>query len=178
MKDTPKTILSQVESEHDLTLRDVMRLFGRSRDWVEDHAEEFGLYWVQGARLAPVPMFRATQIRAWRDKQRYEGTALAEVKSERVRDFALQADLAIPELAVLLGRSPAWASKNRNLFKWYYVPGRGRTGREVRFERTSVLEYLERLRSQSNGNGVEEHETVEQIINRVKAKRAAAGQSL
>lgn len=187
MEDTAKTILSQVESEHDLTLRGVMRLLGRSRAWVENHAQELGLYWVQGtSSLQPVPMFSATAIQAWRESNRAgratetlktKGVPLSEVLAERKASVALQADFTLEEVATMLGRSTSWVSKKRDLFQHYYVPGRGKIGKELRFTRKSVLEYVESLRAQANG-GADQHETVDQIISRVKSKRAAAGQSL
>ncbi|MCL4304688.1 hypothetical protein KJZ99_02135 [bacterium] len=93
-------------------------------------------------------------------------------QAETLQDFTPQ------QVANILGRSRSWVMKHRHLFVEYPVPGRGKTATEVRFTRKSVAVYVEHLRSAANGNGAEEHESVEQIINRVKAKRAAAGQSL
>jgi hypothetical protein len=92
-------------------------------------------------------------------------------QDEGLRDFSLK------EVASFLGRHPKWVKENRTLFKCYTIPGRGPSGYELRFVRQSVVDYIERLRAGSNGNG-NEHETVDQVINRVKAERAAQGQSL
>lgn len=166
-----------------------MRLFGRSRSWVENHAQELGLYWVQGeSALQPVAMFSAKTIQAWRENNRAnraaetvktKGIPLSEVLAERKESVALQADFTLGEVATILGRSASWVAKNRELFRTYYVPGRGKLGRELRFVRSSVVSYVEKLRTAANGNGaVEQHESVDQIITRVKRERAAAGQPL
>lgn len=95
-------------------------------------------------------------------------------------------DFTIQEVQTLLSRQRKWVLRNLEQLGAYQVPGRGRpnpkTGRagEWRFRRDAVFAYIERHRNNSaaNGNGAEQHESVEQIITRVKCERAAAGQSL
>ncbi|NUO19989.1 hypothetical protein HUU59_11120 [bacterium] len=87
-------------------------------------------------------------------------------------------DFTPTQVATILGRSRSWVIKHRHFFVEYPVPGRGATATEVRFTRKSVEAYVEKLRNAANDNGAEQHESVDQIISRVKSKRAAAGQSL
>lgn len=94
-------------------------------------------------------------------------------QAEQLQDFTPQ------QVATILGRSRSWVIKHRHFFSEYPVPGRGATATEVRFTRKSVEAYVEKLRTAANGNGaVEQHESVPQIIERVKRERAAAGQPL
>lgn len=104
---------------------------------------------------------------------------MKDTKNNLVSQVEFLQDLNTQQVATLLNRSRAWVVKHRHLFRVYTVPGRGHTGKELRWDRSSVLAYHESLRTAANGNGaVEQHESVPQIIDRVKRKRAAAGQSL
>lgn len=89
------------------------------------------------------------------------------------------ADFTVKQAAEILNHSKKWVRDNRGLFSWYFRPGRGPYGREVMLVRDSVLAYRERLRNAAQGNGLgDQHETVDQIIQSVKTRRALAGESL
>lgn len=184
MEDTAKSSVSQGQTEQnqpfegggDLTKREVMRLFARTSQWVVDHATELGHYWATDKKMRPVAMFRRDAVRAFlkeeREWRRQKGI---------IEGNAEPLDMTVQQVAEYLQMSVQWVRDNRHQFQVYYVPGRGKSGRMIRFTRKSVIAYRERLllksqpRDDANDSSGMPHETLDQIINRVKRERAAAG---
>ena len=82
-------------------------------------------------------------------------------------------DLTTRDVAQLLNVDPQWVYDHRDDFEYYEISGRGRNGRELRFDRESVLRYRrERIREAREKTNPYAGKTVREMLLKWRSNNA------